>query len=209
MQQAIVFLDVDGVLLDYLDAYLRWAYRVCLTRDPNGDPIKVRPEWIDNYDMTTALSPWVYPAYVKPSLKEFCGAKEWYNMRPLADIRLLEGIKNTGAKVKILSACWPDWQAESMLRLTRHYGAVFDACTFCRPEEKAKYIHKALQMYQSAHVYFVEDSTQNLLDVRINSERYHPILVNQPYNLTSQEDFYRAADTNNALYKILRGIIRG
>lgn len=204
MSNTTVFLDVDGVLLDYTDAFLAWLRRNYLTHDEGGDLIRVRPEWLHEYDFEKALSPWMSSNMVRPAMKEFCGSDEWRNMRPLADIRLLEALRNCGIKLQILSSCWPEWQPDSLLRLTRHYGPVFTGCKFCPPQDKADFIHKYMYENNVQTGWFLEDSVDNLISV-IDCAPVYSMLINQPYNLTDNRwNLPRYANTNDALMWILK-----
>lgn len=204
MSNTTVFLDVDGVLLDYTDAFLAWLRRNYLTHDEGGDLIRVRPEWLHEYDFEKALSPWMSSNMVRPAMKEFCGSDEWRNMRPLADIRLLEALRNCGIKLQILSSCWPEWQPDSLLRLTRHYGPVFTGCKFCPPQDKAEFIYQYMCEHKVHTGWFLEDSVDNLI-AAMNRSNVTCMLINQPYNLTDKRwRRQRYANTNDALMWILK-----
>lgn len=206
-----VFIDVDGVLLDWLGAFLDWAYENDVTHDKNGDPIRVKPEWVNEYNLRGALAHWVRPDAVIPALHRFEGSTHWHDMRPLADIRLLEAVKNVGVRLHILSTCSPAYRVDSLLRLSRHYGPVFDGCTFCKPQEKAGFIEHIyadkLDVEDSA--WFIEDFPQNLLHV---AHGVHKMLVTQPYNLTGPDaaafgQKRRYASVNEALLHILKEVL--
>lgn len=204
MSNTTVFIDVDGVLLDYTDAFLAWLRRNYLTHDEGGDLIRVRPEWLHEYDLEKALSPWMSSNMVRPAMKEFCGSDEWRNMRPLADIRLLEALRNCGIKLQILSSCWPEWQPDSLLRLTRHYGPVFTGCKFCPPQDKAEFIYQYMCEHKVHTGWFLEDSVDNLI-AATNRSNVTCMLINQPYNLTDKRwQRQRYANTNDALMWILK-----
>lgn len=204
MSNTTVFLDVDGVLLDYTDAFLAWLRRNYLTHDEGGDLIRVRPEWLHEYDFEKALSPWMSSNMVRPAMKEFCGSDEWRNMRPLADIRLLEALRNCGIKLQILSSCWPEWQPDSLLRLTRHYGPVFTGCKFCPPQDKAEFIYQYMCEHKVHNGWFLEDSVDNLI-AAMSRSNVTCMLINQPYNLTDKRwRRQRYVNTNDALMWILK-----
>lgn len=208
------FIDVDGVLLDWLGAFLDWAYENDITHDKNGDPLRVKPEWVTEYNLPTAMMHWMHPDDVMPAVRRFEGSRQWHEMRPLADIRLLEAVKNSGVRLHILSTCSPAHRVDSLLRLTRHYGPVFDGCTFCKPQENAGFIenicYDKLDVEDSA--WFIEDFPQNLLhDVHCVNN----MLVTQPYNLTGPDadafdrifPKYRFASVNDALLHILKEVL--
>lgn len=205
MSNTTVFLDVDGVLLDYTDAFLEWLYKTNKTWDINRDePVRVRPGWLSEYNFEKALDEWMAPQLVRPAMKEFCGSAEWRNMRPLADIRLLEALRNCGVELQILSACWPEWQPDSLLRLTRHYGPVFTGCKFCPPQEKADFIRQYMHKNNVKTGWFLEDSVDNLIST-LDCEHVVGMLINQPYNLTDHRlGLHRHANTNDALMWILK-----
>lgn len=204
MSNTTVFLDVDGVLLDYTDAFLEWLYNNGMTLDRHEEPIRVLTGWIVNYDFERALAEWMPPRLVRPAMRDFCGSDEWRNMRPLADIRLLEALRNCGVNLQILSACWPEWQPYSLLRLTRHYGPVFTGCKFCPPQDKAAFIHAYMHENDVQTGWFIEDSVDNLISV-IDCAPVNSMLINQSYNLTdSRWNLPRYINTNDALMHILK-----
>lgn len=205
MSNTTVFLDVDGVLLDYADAFLRWLYRTNKTWDANMDePIHVSPGWLSEYNLEKTLSPWMAPQLVRPAMNEFCGSDEWRGMPPLADIRLLEALRNCGIKLQILSSCWPEWQPDSLLRLTKHYGPVFTGCKFCPPQDKANFIRQYMHKYNVRTGWFLEDSVDNLISV-LDCAPVTGMLINHPYNLTDTRwNTSRYANTNDALMHILK-----
>lgn len=204
MSNTTVFLDVDGVLLDYTDAFLEWLYNNHMTSDPNDEPIRVHPEWLHEYNFEDTLYKWMFRDAIRPAMRDFCGSAEWRNMRPLADIRLLEALRNCGVKLQILSACWPEWQADSLLRLTRHYGPVFTGCQFCSPQDKATFIHAYMYENNVETGWFLEDSVDNLVSV-IDCAPVNSMLINQSYNLTDNRwNLPRYANTNDALMHILK-----
>lgn len=202
-----VFIDVDGVLLDWLGAFLDWAYENGITHDKHGDPIRVKPEWVKEYNMPTAMMHWMHPDAVIPAILRFEGSQQWHDMRPLADIRLLEAVKNAGVGLHILSACSPKYRVDSLMRLTRHYGPVFDGCTFCEPQDKAEFISSQAHDSSFPGFWFIDDCPANLTNT------WHPadsMLVTQPYNLTAQDDSFaytRYASVNEALIRILKEVL--
>lgn len=210
-----VFIDVDGVLLDWLGAFLDWAYENDVTHDKNGDPIRVKPEWVNEYNLREALAHWIHPDAVIPALHRFEGSTYWHDMRPLADIRLLEAVKNAGVRLHILSVCSPAYRVDSLLRLSRHYGPVFDGCEFCKTLEKARFIehicNDKLDVEDSA--WFIEDFPQNLLSHDVYC--VNNMLVTQPYNLAGPgaDAFdrvfpeHRYASVNDALLHILKEVL--
>lgn len=206
-----VFIDVDGVLLDWIGAFLDWAYENNITHDKNGDPLRVKPEWVTEYNLPTAMMHWMHPDDVRPAVRRFEGSRQWHEMRPLADIRLLEAVKNAGVRLHILSACTQEHRVDSLLRLTRHYGPVFDGCTFCEQHEKAGIIECAIAEAALYDMWLIEDCPRNLMPAHYVNN----LLVSQPYNLTGPDanaveelmPNCRCASVNEALLRVLKEVL--
>lgn len=209
-----VFIDVDGVLLDWIGAFLDWAYENDITHDKNGEPIRVKPEWVKEYNLPTAMMHWMHPDAVRPALLRFEGSMRWQEMSPLADIRLLEAVKNAGVRLHILSVCTPMNRVDSLLRLTRHYGPVFDGCTFCKPHEKQAYMERVYydELAVEDSAWLIDDCPRSMIPSSCGIQN---MLVTQPYNLTGPDaaefdavfTHHRYASVNEALLRILEEVL--
>ena len=200
----VVYLDVDGVLLDWINPFIAFCREQNFLNEEHCDCI---PEAITTYDLRKSMNTWIKSATFTRAIELFPLSKQWFTMPPMADIRLLEALKSSGAHLRILSVCAKQHRTNSLLRLVQHYGAVFSTTLFVdKPEDKKELIDLSVDC--GFETYLIED---NPAAMRMVSERSHAHgkLVMQPYNADYTGTCPVYPDTNSALAATLRQIVEG
>lgn len=140
----VLFLDCDGVLLDWTGPFLKFV------------KAPITKEDIQDYQMTkTGL--WLDTDAFMTDLVAFEKTNEWQDLPPLCLCTDLEVLKNIGFELRVLTMAGttPVARANRVQNLTRRFGGVFDGIHFVSPTDcKLEWLEEwhTIQRVQSSGV---------------------------------------------------------
>lgn len=149
-----VFLDADGVLLDYTQGLWAWAKRKKLLTQSGRQLLttsgKVNPpDWqIDGHFVGGFAA-----------MADFYRTNEYAYLKPLVRPHFLQAIKSAGADIIVVTAAPsdPTLARARILNLTLHYGDVFDEVIFTKDCKV-----QVIDQYRGTPFAFVEDKPSTL-----------------------------------------------
>lgn len=176
-----IWLDVDGVLLDYTRAFLSFT---------GIDTLGTTYDNYLDYDLTKLFET---PDDCYKAMLAFSMSKKFGELRPIANKLDLEMLHNLGFKLNILTqlSAPPQARANRIRNLTLNFGGVFDKVIFTnRGQCKLDYIAAKISVTGDI---LVEDNPTLLLKAEDQRERLrrdtglvHPLTVyavRHPYNM--------------------------
>lgn len=201
-----IWLDVDGVLLDYCSPFNKFA-----GLEEQGHTY----DTITDYDYTRLFDS---AAECFAKMREFAVSPEFADLPAIASVLDIEALKNMGYRVQIITQLdsAPAGKIARIRNLTRAFGNVFDAIHFTqRGECKLEYIRKNQPV--PAKIIVIEDNPSLLRKIdKLTAEQLKAngqtfimgIGVIHPYNeeaLKSMEYIIPVADFAHAVEMLLHG----
>lgn len=125
MTSRVIKIDVDGVLLDYTRAFLKFAPQWVLS-DFSTHPLKEsKYEDLTQYDLSNLFS---NTEHMLATMKHFHSSYEFAHLAPLARTVELEFLKNAGHKLHVITQLEniPHVRFNRLANLTHEYGSIFD-----------------------------------------------------------------------------------
>lgn len=159
----VLFLDCDGVLLDWTQPFLQWhANKI-------GGPI-MHASMVEHYDMTKT-GKWPNRDAFFEDLRAFEKDDAWAALPPLCTAMALQVLVNAGVELRVLTLAGhtKDCRARRVRNLSYHFGNVFSGVHFVTAEEPkhewlAKWSDKNRVGYDVDLLGIVEDKYTTLVD---------------------------------------------
>lgn len=183
-QRGVIFLDVDGVLMEWFKPFIAYC---------NQRGIDLRFDNLEGYNIET-LDCWEKPSQCFQFIGDFAKTKEWENLPLLTPPGAVHMLHNLGFSVRVLSQVSNlAAQARRAAALTMRFGPVFDGIHFTtHKESKAQYILRFMREWADHYdewpqVYMLDDKPSlitELANIRANREGngygsyIHPIGIN-------------------------------
>lgn len=178
-RRRVLFLDCDGVLLDWVRPFVQW--------------LGIDPTWCDTQPTYSLVSSGLFEDLegFLVKLHEFEQTNLWGSLPPLGTMLALQDLVNAGFELQVVTALEVDaaTAARRVRNLTYHYGNVFSGVHVV-PTDKNEFIDKWAGFQPRGDdveiVGLVEDNTSTL----INSVDFgHRALgIKQPYNREAWKD---------------------
>jgi hypothetical protein len=175
----VLFLDCDGVLLDWGNPFLKWAGSSLTMND------------ITAYDFSKQMRD-IYPttADFLKGIDTFEKKLAWGDLPPLVTIPHLEVLRNAGYELHVLTQAGSGdefVQARRVWNLTNRFGAQFNSISFTkRGQSKLDFMQDWEYAHPDSHVYgIVEDKGSTLVEVA-DSGRYKAIGIRYHHNMYEQ-----------------------
>lgn len=192
-----IWLDVDGVLLDYTNPFLQFT---------GIDTTGVTYDNLFDYDLTKLFRA---KEDCDNAMLRFAVSDEFKNLPPIAHRHDLEMLKNMGFSLQIITQlpAPPKSKIARIKNLTQNFGAVFDGVHFTIPGQcKLSYIRDIeFNLHNDYHI-LVEDNPNLLakaegeLELQMltrNKARYEVYAVVHPYNQEVVSGLHRVAAKAN------------
>jgi hypothetical protein len=179
-RQRVLFLDCDGVLLDWAGPYLRHI----------GSQLTINQ--ITDYDFSRQLTDlFSTPQEFYASIDAFEKNLAWGQLPPIVTISHLELLRNAGYELRVLTQAGsgnPVLQTRRIWNLTRAFGAMFASVDFThRGQSKLEFVSEWDMGHMATHDVFgiVEDKGSTLVEFAKDG-RYTPIGLKFEHNRFEQ-----------------------
>ena len=199
--KTILWLDVDGVLLDYTRPFLRFA----------GLPQTY--ETLFDYDLRKLF---VTGDECLNTMLRFAQSEEFAALPPIADGVMLEALKNAGYELRIITKlpAPPKAKISRIVNLTEEFGPVFSEVVFTGATDcKFDYLIQRKEHEPDAEYTIIEDNPEFLrkadgkfMEHPELASKLEVIGIRHPYNADTVPDLMRINAFNNfdnAAYSLL------
>ena len=172
-----LWLDVDGVLLDYTRPFLAFT---------GIDTLGITYDNLFDYDLTKLFRS---PDDCELAMLRFAMSKDFDKLQAIADVHDLATLKNMGYSLRVITQlpAPPEAKKARIRNLTQNFGAIFDAIVFTVPGQCK------LELIQQSHqpgerTILVEDNPNLLRKADCQSHNIEVYAVGHPYNMDAIKD---------------------
>lgn len=199
--KTILWLDVDGVLLDYTRPFLRFA----------GLPQTY--ETLFDYDLRKLFGS---EDECTNTMLRFARSEEFASLPPIADYVILEALKNAGYELRIITKlpAPPQAKINRILNLTEEFGPIFSEVVFTGATEcKFDYLIKRKEQEPDESYTIIEDNPEFLrkadnafIENMELISKLEVVGIRHPYNADTMPDLkliHAYDNIDNAAYSLL------
>lgn len=187
MKRGTIWIDVDGVLLDYTRAFLKYT---------GLDRLGVQYENLFDYDLTKLFKS---AEECHDVMHQFTQSKAFMQLPVIARIQDLEMLKNMGFALKVITMLPTEthYKLNRVKALTTAFGPVFDEIIFTeRSQNKLEFIRNRPEWF-TGPTYLIEDNPVLLSQVsqfmkqelQLNADPGIVVFgIKHPYNKSARGD---------------------
>lgn len=195
MYKPVIFFDVDGVLLEWFDPFLKYLYENNIAESPFGGKLKTSE--FNGYGIEHSRQFAHMGKTIYSHMKAFIDSEAWDDLKPIAVITHLETLKNAGYELRVLSQVSSNKdRIRRVQNLTRHFGGVFEDMHFtCWRTKKENFIRN-FAIKNSCHVFLLDDKPDTVKavgevgrqwrtvhSIGICNNETHPYLIDEYWSM--------------------------
>lgn len=178
MSKEVIWLDVDGVLLDYVRPFFKFA------------DLPITYEELPTYNF---LNYFESPKHGVDKMRDFCNSDVFANLDPIADPVLLASLKNAGYELRIITQLVgePFARINRIKNLTRLFGPIFSEVIFTEAGQCKLDILRQKNATENGHFILIEDNPKLLLKADSFFDSWENIEVHAVLHPYNREDLKR------------------